>query len=192
MTLVKLWLAQDAPSSRAKAAELLDRVREFCESTHNTRFLIEALALQAMLYDVEGDEPASLTALDRAIVLAEPGAFGRLFVDMGPSMARLIEKLQRRGTATDYVGRILAVFPDATGSPSQPAPGAAQGLIEPLTPRELEVLALLDQHLTHQEIAVKLVISYGTVKTHTLNIYRKLDVRKRREAVARAKELHLL
>jgi LuxR family maltose regulon positive regulatory protein len=94
----------------------------------------------------------------------------------------------------DYLDRVLAAFPDGQTGSNAARGGAseAQPLIEPLTPRELEVLALLARHLTNKEIAAELVISPVTVKTHTLNIYRKLDVRKRREAVERAQELNLL
>jgi LuxR family maltose regulon positive regulatory protein len=200
LTLVKVWLAQDTSASRGRAANLLRHIREFVESTHNTRFLIETLALQALLYDVEGDEPAALAALEQAIALAEPGGFIRLFVDLGLPIARLLAELRRRDVAPEYIAHILIAFEtkddaDAKSSSlvaSSLAHGPSSPLIEPLTSRELEVLALLDRHLTNKEIAAELVISYGTVKTHTLNIYRKLDVRKRREAVAKAKELNLL
>jgi LuxR family maltose regulon positive regulatory protein len=158
--------------------------------------LIETLALQALLSSAEGDEPAALTALQQAITLAEPGGFIRLFVDLGPSMARLLDQLRDQGVAPVYIARILAAFG------TRDAPLAAEGgrasraedgsLVDPLTPREVEVLALLARHLTNRQIAEELVISPGTVKTHTLRIYRKLDVRGRQQAVARAQELNVL
>jgi ATP/maltotriose-dependent transcriptional regulator MalT len=191
LTLVKVWLAQNTPASRSRAAELAGQVLAFCQSTHTTRFLIEALALQAMLRDMEGDGPAALADLEQAIALAEPGGFIRLFVDLGLPMARLLAQLHRRGVAVDYITRILTAF-EATDNGPSTAVSPPSALIEPLTPRELEVLALLDRQLTNKEIAAELVVSQGTVKTHTLHIYRKLDVRKRREAVARAKALNLL
>jgi LuxR family maltose regulon positive regulatory protein len=206
LTLVRIWLAQDSSASRGQAAVLLGEFRQFVEATHNTRFQIEALALQALIHQREGDEPASLTVLEQAIALAEPGGFIRLFVDLGSQLARLLAELHRRDAASEYITRILTAFgtkderrrmdPQASSLVLRPSSTAAGGpsspLIEPLTPRELEVLALLDRHLTNREIAAELVISYGTVKTHTLNIYRKLDVHKRREAVTKAKELNLL
>jgi LuxR family maltose regulon positive regulatory protein len=220
LTLVKVWLAQDTPASRQQAAGLLDAAREFVESTHNTRFFIEVLALQAQLYDAEGDQPAALDALEHAITLAEPGGFIRLFVDLGPRMARLLDRLLRqRGAkgsiAPDYVDQILAAFPSETegdadagirrttqpslssadlGPQSTPSKAGrdSSSLIEPLTPRELEVLELLGRRMTNKEIAEELVVSPVTVKTHTLNIYRKLDVRTRRQAVTRARELGIL
>jgi LuxR family maltose regulon positive regulatory protein len=194
LTLVKVWLAQDTPASRGRAADLLGQVQAFCASSHTRRFLIEALALQALLHDREGDGLAALDALQQAITLAEPAGFIRLFVDLGPGLVLLLSELHRQGVAPDYLDRLLAAFPavQAGSGAARGRASAAQPLVEPLTPRELEVLALLARHLTNKEIAAELVISPVTVKTHTLNIYRKLDVRKRREAVERAQELNLL
>ncbi|HSR30838.1 MAG TPA: LuxR C-terminal-related transcriptional regulator, partial [Anaerolineae bacterium] len=196
LTLVKVWLAQDTPASLDRAAELLSQVRAFCESTHTSRFLIEALALQALLHDAEGDEPAALASLEQAITLAEPGGFIRLFVDLGPSMARLLDLIRHQGLAADHINQILAVFETTdsavAGAGGQGAKTQALYLVESLTPRELEVLELLGRHLTNKEIAAELVISPDTVKSHTVSIYRKLDVRRRQQAVARARELGLL
>jgi LuxR family maltose regulon positive regulatory protein len=198
LTLVKVWLAQNTVASRQNAADLLDRAKEFLESTHNTRFLIEVLALHALLYDVEGDEPAALDALERAITLAEPGRFIRLFVDLGPPMARLLDRLRWRGVAAEYITQILAAYETTDDerrttelSPSSVVLGASP-LVEPLTPRELEVLELLDRHMTNKEIAEELIVSPTTVKTHTLHIYCKLDVSTRGQAVTRARELGIL
>jgi LuxR family maltose regulon positive regulatory protein len=194
LTLVRIWLAQDSSASRGQAAVLLGEFRQFVEATHNTRFQIEALALQALIHQREGDEPASLIALEQAIALAEPGGFIRLFVDLGSGLTPLLQKLRQQGLAPDYLDQVLAALPDPDLGDKTIAhrESKPQNLVEPLTSRELEVLALLDRHLTSKEIAAELVISYGTVKTHTLNIYRKLDVHKRREAIAKAKELNLL
>jgi LuxR family maltose regulon positive regulatory protein len=225
LTLVKVWLAQNAPASRGRAAELVGRVRAFCETTHTTRFLIEALALQALLHEFEGDEPAALAALEQAVTLAEPGGFLRLFVDLGPPLDRLLDRLRWQGVAPEYVTQILIAFgmkddadadiadvdiadvdiADAdirrrtTEAAIRPSPSVASGLargpsslIEPLTPRELDVLALLGRHLSNKEIAEELVVSPSTVKTHTLHIYRKLDVNSRKQAVVKARELNIL
>jgi LuxR family maltose regulon positive regulatory protein len=196
LTLAKVWLAQNTPASREQAGDLLGRLQTFFASIHKGRFLIETLALQARLSATEGDEPAALTALQQAITLAEPGGFIRLFLDLGLSMARLLDQLRDQGVASVYIARILAAFetrdaPLATegGQASRAEDGS---LVDPLTPRELEVLALLARHLANRQIAKELVISPGTVKTHTLSIYRKLDVRGRQQAVARAQELDIL
>jgi LuxR family maltose regulon positive regulatory protein len=210
LTLAKVWLAQDTPASRGQAADLLGRLGTYVESTHNIRFSIETLALQARLYHAEGDEAAALSALEQAIILAEPSGFLRLFVDLGPPLERLLNRLRRQGRAKgslapEYITQILSAFGRENGASAESAdrklrqeereaairPPAAP-LIEPLTPRELEVLELLDRRLTNREIAEALIVSPSTVKTHTLNIYRKLGVHGRKQAVARARELSIL
>jgi LuxR family maltose regulon positive regulatory protein len=203
LTLVKVWLAQDTPASRQQAADLLDVSRRFVESTHNMRFLIEVLALQALLEDVQGEGRTALELLEQAVELAEPGGFMRLFVDLGRPMERLLTELYRRGVAAEYIARILVAIEEtrqgtgdegrATDSGSLSSIGhTSSPLIEQLTPRELDVLVLLEHHLTNNEIAEELVVSPSTVKTHTLNIYRKLEVHGRKQAVAKARELGLL
>jgi LuxR family maltose regulon positive regulatory protein len=192
LTLVKTWLAQDTPASRKQAANLLDASREFVEATHNARFLIEVLALQALLKEVLGERPAALKLLERAVALAEPGGFVRLFVDLGPGLVPLLHQLRQKGLSPDYLGQVLVAFPDSeqVGTIENRKSGI-QNLVEPLTPRESEVLAMLGQRLTNQEIADELVVSPSTVKTHTLNIYGKLGVHSRKQAVAKAQELGL-
>jgi len=196
LTLVKIRLAQNTPTSREQAAGLLSRLQAFFASIHSTRFLTETLALQALLSSAEGDQPAALAALQRAITIAEPSEFIRLFVDLGPSMAHLLEQLRHQGVAPGYISLILAAFEEkedtVTGEGGRARGAQVASLADPLTPRELEVLALLARHLTNRQIADELVISPGTVKTHTLRIYRKLDVRGRQQAVARAQELDIL
>ena len=112
LTLVKVWMAQDTPASRGRAADLLNTTRAFVETTHNTRFLIEVLALQALLNDAQGEPQTALELLRKAVALAEPGGFIRLFVDLGPPMAQLLAQLHRYGSvALDYLARILDSVP---------------------------------------------------------------------------------
>jgi LuxR family maltose regulon positive regulatory protein len=196
LILVKVWLAQDTPASRQRAADLLERSREFVEATHNTRFLIEVLALQAVLQERQGDRQTALELLGQAVALAEPGGFVRLFVDLGPPMASLLERLRWQGgargsLAVAYITNILTAFETKAGGRTMDVTSSS-ALVESLTPRELDVLALLGRRLTNKEIAAELIISPETVKTHTLNIYRKLGARNRRQAVAQARELGLL
>ena len=189
-TLVEILLAQGTPASLEEAARLLARLHEVVQATHNTRFLIEALALQALLHDARRERSAALDALEQAIALAEPGGVIRVFVDLGPRMAALLRQLAAQGVGpADFIATLLAAFPAAR----DPAPALRQSsLIEPLSERELEVLALLAQRLTNKEIARALSISPMTVKRHSSNIYQKLAVGGRREAVAKAAALGLV
>jgi LuxR family maltose regulon positive regulatory protein len=200
-TLPKVLLALDTPDSRGQASDFLSRLRDFFTSIHNYRLLIEVLALQALLHDAQNNEPAVLSTLERAIALAEPGRFIRLFVDLGPKMARLLDRLRRQGVATEYIAQILAAFrgetKDEGRTTNAPALNSSfvagpSSLVEPLTDRELDVLALLAQRLSNKEIAAQLVISPLTVKKHTVSIYGKLGVKNRRQAVSRSAELGIL
>lgn len=215
LTLVKVLMAQDTTDSREQAGDLLKQLYDFVVSTHNTRFQIDVLALQALLYHLQDNESAALKALSEALVSAEPGGFIRPFVDLGSSMAELLKRLQKQNVAVDYIGKILAAFeqegkqtvapepthqptasPHLPFTPSPPLPlpqlPPRQSLAEPLTNRELDVLELLAQRLSNQEIAGKLYISMTTVKAHLRNIYGKLNVSKRREAVEKAKDFGIL
>ena len=152
------------------------------------------LALQAMRYDTLGERPVALEKLAKALDLAEPGGFIRLFVDLGPQMADLLKQLlNKKNVAVDYIKQILAAFSEdgrsLSPSPSHPSP---QPLVDPLTHRELDILELLAQRLQNKEIAEKLFISDQTVKGHLKNIYQKLNVRNRRQAVEKARKIGIL
>lgn len=189
LTLVKVWLAQNTPASLAKAAELINQLREYLEATHNTRFLIETLATQALLEHALGNQQNALAALERALRLAQPGGFIRLFLDLGPQMADLLTFLHADEDLQAYFAQILSAFPGA----QQKATSFSQiKLLEPLTNRELEILVLLAERKTNKEIAMQLGITLGTVRQHSHNLYQKLEVSNRREAVTRAIDLDLL
>lgn len=193
LTLPKVLLAINTPESRQQATDALARLHTFVTQTHNTRFTIDVLALQARLHQAEGNEPAALQALQRAVALAKPGGLIRVFVDLGRDMAALLQRLARRESGSEYIAHILRAFPafpPPFSSPTRPAPQAT--LIEPLTWREQEVLALLAQRLSGKEIAQRLTLSEATVKRHCANIYQKLAVSGRREAVSAAVGLGLL
>ena len=110
MTLIRTQLAQGTTDSLHQAVDLLDQLHDFLTSIHNTRFQIEVLALQALLYDTQGEKSAALKKLTEALTLAEPSGFIRLFVDLGPQMADLLKQLIEQNVAVDYIGRILAAF----------------------------------------------------------------------------------
>ncbi len=143
------------------------RVRVHTLSSIMTGFLIETLALQALVYQVQNKRSRAEACLGQAIDLAHPRGLIRLFVDLGPEMSRLLNRLKLDEEALRYVGKIQAAFRgDAakSGKPSPPDTLAAQGLLDPLTKRELEILGLLAQRLNNKEIGEKLFISPGTVK----------------------------
>jgi LuxR family maltose regulon positive regulatory protein len=195
VALPKILLAQNTPASLAQADEVLARLYAFFTSIHNTRFTIEVLALQALSYQAQGQRERALAALEQAVTLAQPGGFVRLFLDLGPTVADLLGRLSVEGAARAYVERLQQAFAaERTSPPRQtaPPPAAPRGMIEPLTRREMEVLGLLAQRLTAQEIAQKLILSEQTVNRHRVNIYQKLGVHSRREALATAVALGIL
>jgi LuxR family maltose regulon positive regulatory protein len=189
-TLAQVYIDMETPDSLKKAYQLLARRRASAEATHSTSNLITALALQAMLLDASGKPNEALLLLNQSSFLAQPGGMLRLFIDLGPRLAGLARRLQRQGAASGYLKRIIQAFPSQNPTPA-PAPVGAQSMIEPLTDRELEILALLAQRMSNKEIAQELVISPMTVKRHTINIYQKLNTNSRREAVDVASALGL-
>ena len=197
LTLVQILMAQDTSDSRQQAADLLNQLNDFLTSVHNKQFQINVLALQAVLHDTVGEKSAALDKLTTALNLAQPNGFIRLFVELGSQMFGLLKQLVRQNVALDYIEQILAAFRDderaiIPEAADQPITSDHQSLVEPLTDRELDVLDLLAQRLSNQEIAEKLFISTTTVKTHLQNIYGKLNVSKRREAVEKAKKIGIL
>jgi LuxR family maltose regulon positive regulatory protein len=155
---------------------------------------IEILILQALVLQAQGDVNQAISFLIKAIELAEPRGFTRIFVDEGPPMANLLYEALKREIAPPYVQRLLAAYP-VTEQEESASPNSQRdqnGLIEPLSDREIEVLQLIALGLTNQDIATRLFLSLHTVKAHTRNIYSKLAVHTRTEAVARARALGIL
>lgn len=189
LTLVKVWLAENTPASLEKAAELLAKLHDYLEDIHNIRFLIETLALRSVLAQTLGDHPTALAYLEKSLRLAHPGGFIRVFVDLGYPMKILLSQLKLDNEQGAYINQIRSAFP---GTQRGSYVLNQDEILEPLTNRELQVLELLRLRLTNKEIATKLVISPGTVKGHTINIYQKLDVNNRRMAVEKAVALGLI
>lgn len=201
VTRIRVLVASNTDADRRLALQTLDILDEIVERTHNTCFKIQFLALRAVALDADGEPFEADAALKRALDLARPGGFIRVFVDLGQPMEKLLRRLADQGYAAETIARILSAFlgngkqPAVSAGPvqagRQPSPGIST-LPEPLTPRELEVLELLRGPLSIKEIALQLHISYATTKRHTVNIYAKLGVDQRWSAVARAEELNLL
>jgi LuxR family maltose regulon positive regulatory protein len=156
--------------------------------------MIKILALQALAFQAQCDIDQAMSVLGRALSLAEPEGYVRTFVDEGEPMARLLYKALTCGIAADYARRLLAAFPvvEPEQADLSEAQASSSGLVEPLSERELEVLEFLTQGLTNPEIASRLFLSLNTVKAHTRNIYGKLDVHSRTQAVVRARALGVL
>jgi LuxR family transcriptional regulator, maltose regulon positive regulatory protein len=153
---------------------------------------LEVLLLQAIALQAHGDRDAALDLLLGALALAEPGDLVRSFADEGVPMARLLSAAAAYGTMPAHARKLLELF--ETGS--QPTngrspPSVAQPLVEPLSPRELEVLRLIAQGLSNHQIGERLFLALDTVKGHNRKIFGKLQVQRRTEAVARARELGL-
>jgi LuxR family transcriptional regulator, maltose regulon positive regulatory protein len=165
-------LINDQPSAREaqQVSAMLDRMLDDAEAGGRGSSVIEILAVQALAFDARGETASALDALQRAIALAEPEGYVRVFAFLGPRLAALRERL--------------------TTGVTRPDPDQA-GLVDPLSDRELDVLRLLRSELSGPDIARELTVSLHTVRTHTKNIYTKLGVNSRREAVRRADELGL-
>jgi LuxR family maltose regulon positive regulatory protein len=191
VTLARVLLARSiqdrADRTAREAAELIERLLRAAQEGSRTGTVIELLVLQALALQIQGNAPAALASLERALALAEPEGYIRLFVDEGLPMAILLEAASTRQIAPTYVRRLLA----ALGPAGDTAP-ATQRLVEPLSDRELEVLRLLATDLDGPDIARELVVSLHTVRSHTKSIYAKLGVNNRRTAIRRAEELDLL
>jgi len=177
------------------ADRLLSKLSEFFVRTHNIRFQLEVLALQALLLEARGDEEEAANRLAKSLEMAQPSGFIRVFVVLGPELAPLLSRLDLDEEGLHYAGQILAAL-RREDEPARETPtiqsSGAQPLVEPLTPRELEILGLLAERLTNKEIADRLFISPVTVKRHANNIYEKLAVHGRREAVSKALGLGIL
>ena len=188
ITLARMLLArhQDERSLR-EATRLLERLLLAAEKGGRTGRVIEILVLQALARQRLGNIPAALACLERAVTLAEPEGYVRVFADEGPPMASLLKAAARHGTAGNYVHRLLA----AAAGTEHDSP-TRQALTEPLSDRELGVLRLLGTDLDGPAIARELMVSLNTVRTHTKHIYAKLAVTSRRAAVRRAQDLNLL
>lgn len=168
-----------------RATPVLDRLVQTARKNGQMGIEIEALSLMALGHHQRGELSSALRCLTEALRLAEPEGYARLFLDLGLPMVRLLQEARTRGVAPDYVETLLQI----AGAAPTPTGANETSLPEPLTEREREILHLLAAGLTNPEIAEHLFISAQTVKKHTGNIYAKLGVHSRMQAVARAREL---
>ncbi|MBM3123625.1 MAG: helix-turn-helix transcriptional regulator [Chloroflexi bacterium] len=173
------------------ALGLMERLLQAAEEGGRNGSVLKILILQSLAYQAQDDQSRALVSLERALTLAEPEGYVRIFVDEGKPMADLLGRLIascKSGRRKTYVHKLLAAF---GAGELHPSALILQPLVEPLSERELEVLKLLRSELSGPEIAEQLIVSLNTLRTHTKSIFNKLGVNNRRAAVRRAEELEL-
>jgi LuxR family maltose regulon positive regulatory protein len=188
LAMARVLIIKGDTPSLVRALALLKHLLQAAEAEGRAGIVVETLVLQALAHWRRGDPANAMTTLERALRLAEPEGYVRLFADLGLPMGRLLQEAHSRDVMPDYVAKLLAAF---VGDLAVPA-SMSGALPEPLSLREQEVLQRIAAGLTNREIAEALVISPETVKKHTGSIYGKLGVRSRTKAVTRARELDLL
>jgi LuxR family transcriptional regulator, maltose regulon positive regulatory protein len=189
LTLARIRLAQ---GRYADVEEMLKRMPPLSSDGNRiTKQLEHHLTLAAAVAGQSG-LPEALRLIESSLALAEPEGYVRVFVDLGEPVRELLVAYLRSDAPGHklYAQTLLEAFSPSRGS--SPRPPQPAELNEPLSERELEVLALMALGLTNPEIARQLVVAPGTVKAHAASIYRKLDVANRTEAVTRARRLNLL
>ena len=194
-TFVKGLLAVGTAEARNRAANLITHNLEAAERAHNRPLLAQMLGLRTLLEGTLGREGKALAALQEAVTITAPGGAVRLLADLGPGIASILNRLDVKGEELTHAGSILAAI-DAPSADGGPEPDESQVRvaidlpgIDPLTERERDVLALLERRFSNKEIAAELLIAPETVKKHSINLYRKLNVAGRREAVEKARAL---
>lgn len=191
ITLARLLVEQHAEegsgSSLDDADRLLQRLLPAAEAGGRTGSVIEIRVVRALVHRARGNRREAIDDLRRAVALAEPEGFVRVFVEAGSAIAETLPAVAKQGASRRFVNQLLAAF-----RTTEPAGHLQQDLIDPLSERELEVLRLLATHLQGPEIARELVVSVNTIRTHTKHIYAKLGVNSRRAAVRQGKQLNLL
>jgi LuxR family maltose regulon positive regulatory protein len=187
LTLARLEIANPMVNT------LLARLLLAAKAQRRQGSALDILMVQALAHEAQGNRPEALAALGRALALAEPECYVRVFLDEGEAMRLLIDKQSRNRhhPLSDYVDKLLAAFTQPVAAPKSAVIHQNSDMIEPLSERELEVLKLLRTQLSGPEIAGQLIVSLNTFRTHTKNIFNKLGVNNRRAAVHRAEELDL-
>ncbi|HUV89155.1 MAG TPA: LuxR C-terminal-related transcriptional regulator, partial [Anaerolineae bacterium] len=185
--------------------DCLDQQTHFVRAKDWNERVITLSILRALALHAQGNMNQAVVSLQPALTLAEPAGYVRIFVDEGEPMAALLRRAAAEGIAVNYVNRLLADFglriSDFGLEAEQPAirspvysraQSAIRTLVEPLSPREIEVLQLVATGATNPQIAQRLFVTVDTVKKHLSNIFGKLAVRNRTQATMRGRELGLL
>ncbi len=191
----ELACALIAEDRAAEALPLLTRLLEAAITMERHGDEIRYLVMIALAQHALGNTQTALDFLGRALTQAEPQGYVRLFVDEGFPMAELLSFAIPQNIAPDYASKLLAAFPEnvLSAAPNvKELTAKTQLLVETLSQREIEVLRLITEGYKYKEIAERLVVSINTVRHHTRNVYGKLEVNNRTQAIGKAKELNLL
>lgn len=194
LVLARVRLAEGRPPGLVQAAERLDSYLAALEETGERRQRIHALLLRAQLHWERGETRAAMQRLAEAIEMGYARGYRRWYVEQGPVMGQMLHELARQGRLVEEAGILLSLLAASSEKPrpSPPPDAAAETAIEPLSEREMDVLEYIAAGLSNKQIALKLNISPLTVRNHASNLYAKLNVSSRRQAVARARSLGLL
>jgi LuxR family maltose regulon positive regulatory protein len=183
-------LLSQGDTSAALAA--LEPLRQQMEAKGWVDELLKAMVLQAVTLHVHGEKDKAVQVLGDALTLAEPGGFIRAFIDEGQPMDELLSEAASRGVNQNYIGKLLTAFESEANDEGRTAEPSPSSSVELLSQRELEVLQLIAVGLSNQEICEQLFLALDTVKGHNRRIFNKLQVQRRTEAIARARELGLI
>jgi LuxR family maltose regulon positive regulatory protein len=183
-----------------EASDVLERLGKVLEQAGAITLLLETLSQRIIILCKMSEDEKALSLLQRTLDLAKPEGFVRIFTSKGPPMLRILQIAFSRGIETEYIKELIpafgstGVFNEFVKSPAFKARPELEstGLIEPLSVRELQVLRLLQSVMTSEEISRELFVSVNTTRTHIRNIYGKLAVHGRIEAIQKAKDLGLI
>jgi LuxR family maltose regulon positive regulatory protein len=185
-----------------EAEQLVQEQQTLAEQQGRTGSLIQWLTLRALLKQAQGDTGQALTVITRALSLAEPRGYFRLFLDAGASLLTLLYRLRHElrtqrtieepVPTSGYLDRLILLFKQERQTSLPPGEHASLPLVEPLSEREREVLWHISEGRSNREIAEQLVVAPSTVKSHVRAIYAKLGVESRTQALARVRRLKLL
>lgn len=175
------------------ALELLETLRQQVEAKGSAQRLLEVTAVLSIAFYASGAMAQALDLLGAVLALAEPGGYLRLFLNEGTLMEELLSATAVQEIRPGYVKKLLAAFAaENKGERPFSSTPTLSTLAEPLSPRELEILRLIAQGLSNQEIGQRLFLALDTIKGHNHRIFEKLQVQRRTEAILRARELGLL
>jgi LuxR family maltose regulon positive regulatory protein len=206
LTLVRVRIAQgqNTPTEPllVDALHLLDRLEVAAEADGRLGDMLEIRVLRALAFQAQDNVIAALPVLSQALLFAETEGYVRIFVDEGAPMAELLREIAAHQSSVGaYAATLLRAFTTQDKQPASsrdsaiglsPSLSVSLSLVEPLSNREREILHLIAEGHSNQAIADRLVVAVSTVKKHVNNIYGKLDVQSRTQALLRARELNLL